>query len=523
MPDSAREEFTLEELDAADLLSRILDPKDDFNLERLAAMSFICLGCPGKATPVAIKPDMQVSPHFRIPQHKLGCDVDGYEKLVKSRSRKQVSTPTGFPVPYPSKLHLPLEREVVNEFSAHQPPSYIPQDDLLDRSKRHQPDKFHHHTVTSIKRLVRHFVSFPHPFDRRLPLDVPGVRGNTYAQIFQRLSHEIEACFGEPKIYFGKLLYTGIRFGDDRICLPLTDGLWENQRPVKTIFLEINATSLSQARRKVLQTEVKVCINDRHEQQRKYPNKRPKVEVWLFFLGQQDPTNEFRFRLLQEDHRLVHCVVSNSLQEEPTIINQPSESTSVPVQKETVAELQPPKVISSSSIPEASSQMPPESVEESANPVPEAPQSPEVQASPTIVEAPNIEVRETKATSLPVPSSVHEETTIELQRPEVVPEASIPKPSSPTQDEAIEDLVNPIPEILQPPKVKASSLDIKTETKGTRTTRSFEPLTKPPSQLPRKNRRSKRGKRKRWVRQSVTLAKKLFSSIKRLIQLFQGR
>lgn len=105
-----------------ELLRRVLDEEDPLDAYTVYTTQFICLSCEAIKKPVAIKPGMKLSPHFRLQgEHESGCDVDGYEQLVKSEQKRPVSSPTGFPVPYPNKLRLPILRRVTDSSTSQAP------------------------------------------------------------------------------------------------------------------------------------------------------------------------------------------------------------------------------------------------------------------------------------------------------------------------------------------------------------------------------------------------------------------
>ncbi len=97
----ARDKQTGQEVYAIDLRQQVLEQKDPIAsqkmLAQLTAKEYICLGCESFMTPVAIKPDMKVSPHFRIKkkeQHQENCHISRYDNLVQVgltdyNSRKQ--------------------------------------------------------------------------------------------------------------------------------------------------------------------------------------------------------------------------------------------------------------------------------------------------------------------------------------------------------------------------------------------------------------------------------------------------
>ncbi len=319
--DSARDKKTLQEVDALELLKRILNEEDPLDVNTVYTTEFICLGCNARKKPIALKPEMKLSPHFRLQdEHESGCDVDGYEQLIKKARKGSVSSERGFPVSYPNKLRLPVLRKVTNSNTS-QISSTNEYDDnsTLDTSEYQETGKNHDSTVTTIRRLVTHFTSFTHTNDRSLRLSVPGVEVKTYAEVFQKPRYQPTFYYNQTRIYFGKLFYNGILICNEGVRLPLTEGRWENKKPVENLYLEIDTRSWSKAQRQVFGREIQFYTEQIKEQR----SSDSKAQLWLFFLGQQNQDNNRKFRLLIEDYRLICFYISSCLQENYSNISIP--------------------------------------------------------------------------------------------------------------------------------------------------------------------------------------------------------
>ncbi len=317
MPDSARDLSTLDEVLATVLLQRVIDDNDPLSEDDLKAMEFICLACNARMTTIAIRPGMVVVPHFRVEdEHEAGCDVEGYEKLVKNRSKQSVSTSEGFPTRYPVKLRLPSDREVVDRSESGQSEIATCGSTTSGISSKKEGSRKPNWTVTSLRPLVKHFIGFPNFKDRCISLLVPGVEVETYGQVFQRLKFKDNCCYENTRIYFGRLQYSvSVSFTNNYVVLPFAEGEWEDvagrKSLVKQYFLKVNMTSWSKSKKQVLQREFEACIKQFKEKSRLDRAVRP----WLFFLGKQSlGSNEFQ--LLVDDHRLICCVTEANLQEE---------------------------------------------------------------------------------------------------------------------------------------------------------------------------------------------------------------
>lgn len=316
--DSARDKKTLEEVDALELLKRILNEEDPLDVNTVYTTVFICLGCNAIKKPIAIKPDMKLSPHFRLQdKHEPGCDIDGYEQLIKKGRKSPVSSEMGFPVSYPNKLRLPILRKVTDNINLQASVEAKYDDSALNSDEYQATGKNHNLTVTTIRRLVTHFTSFTHVKDRNLRLSVPGVEVKTYAEVFQKPRYQPDFYYNKTRIYFGKLFYNGILIYKEGVRLSLTEGRWENKKPVENLYLEIDTRSWSKAQKLVLEREIQFYT----EQIKKQRNSDLKVQLWLFFLGQQNSDNDRKFRLLIDDYRLICFHISNFLQENYSTIS----------------------------------------------------------------------------------------------------------------------------------------------------------------------------------------------------------
>ncbi|UJB72771.1 hypothetical protein HRE53_29615 (plasmid) [Acaryochloris sp. 'Moss Beach'] len=193
-------------VDAADLLNIVLDQSNKWTADDIRReFYFTCLACRVEMIPCAIGTNYKRVPYFRKPKktpHELGCDISGYEKLLNRKVRKRVSTPDGFPVPYPSKLVFVEEMDSSSEVAYSKPRSYRPE---------------HNYTATLIRTLVKHFIAFPDPVDRNLPLTVPVIGQSTYGEIFQRIQYLKGYNFQDLRIYYGQLMCEYVQITDTEI------------------------------------------------------------------------------------------------------------------------------------------------------------------------------------------------------------------------------------------------------------------------------------------------------------------
>ena len=289
------------QVDAADLLNIVLDQNNSWTAEEIRReFFFTCLACKVEMIPCAIGTNYKKSPYFKKPKkipHDLGCDISGYEKLLKRKVRKRVSTPEGFPVPYPSKLVFIEEIVPSGEATSSKPKEYKAE---------------HNYTATLIRTLVKHFIAFPDPVDRNLPLTVPVIGESTYGEIFQRVQYLDGYNFQDLKIYYGQLKYEDIKTTDTEIHLPIKTNLRRDSQSID-VSLEINISTLSQAHIKVIENDIQVCEKEYKKQKSKG---KVNFEPWLFFFGKRENNNSFRFQLIKDDFRMLCCITTDLLTEE---------------------------------------------------------------------------------------------------------------------------------------------------------------------------------------------------------------
>ena len=130
---------------------------------------FVCSGCFSKAIPCSYKPENLRRPHFKIESHGDDCDISKYKQLVKIGKKKKISTSSGFPLAYPSKLYLQdIDKRVIDIKEKENPQLGIPKNITSyqnDGTKSEVNDK-HHRTSSTIRPIVQHFIDFP--YDRSL-------------------------------------------------------------------------------------------------------------------------------------------------------------------------------------------------------------------------------------------------------------------------------------------------------------------------------------------------------------------
>lgn len=296
--DTARDKRTMEFVEAEEL----------WTMEHVDKDAYVCYGCSTQVHPASFdKEKNKRRPYFspRDKLHQPGCDVDGAEKIVARAKKERVTTPDGFPLPFPSKLILIDERPVVGggaaaggEGTAGREPS---KGGAGGPSKR-----LHHgHMVKTIRPACRAFVSFPN--DRyALPLEIPGLPGKTYAGVFKYVGSKKQ----EPLPMQRRLFYSAIRWkakaekSANFFEITLNAGEWDQaSREFKSLCkVRVDWSGWSTARRSSLELEFEVTRDEAIGQTKK----DSKVKGWCFFVGTQDAGDPTVFHV--DDRRLICCL-----------------------------------------------------------------------------------------------------------------------------------------------------------------------------------------------------------------------
>ncbi|MEF9481033.1 hypothetical protein [Ralstonia sp. 1B3] len=301
--DTARDKRTLALVEAEELWS----------MATVATDGFICRGCETQVFPASYdKSRNKKRPYFSlgpVNKHESGCDVDGEEKIVKRAKKERVGTPEGFPLPFPSKLTFSDDRPVVPG-GAGESEGQVRYKKEAQAGTRAVSGKHHGHTVKTVRPACRAFMNFP--FDRGyLPLAIPDVPGNTYANVFWYLGSKKPEFLKAPK----HLYYAAIRWTVDPVItethceLTLNAGEWDKEaNGYKSLSrVRINWSHWSQARRDSLIREFEATREEAAEEFRS----DSQTKGWIFFVGVQDSVDPEIF--LVDDYRLICCLAAKMI------------------------------------------------------------------------------------------------------------------------------------------------------------------------------------------------------------------
>jgi|GEM_PF-6044791 len=288
---------------------------------------FICLGCSAKAIPCSYRPENLRRPFFRIDSHMQNCDIFKYEELVKVAKKKQISTSSGFPLSYPSKLYLQNKNTTVidKEISTTNKEMkdvtrYIQNNDKTNVNTEH------HRTSSTIRPIVKHFINFP--YDRNISLILPMLNTelNTYRRIFKKIDtykidiEKFKSDYSNLKVYYIPLSVekNNIQVTDDIMSLKLLSGKDEkfhliinmlnwSTRKKSEVLNELQ--DLTDKSREIYSQKIKEFMikNNKNYQDISNEEKRNikiKETINLFFVGSLDSEDQYIFKLYNNDSRL---------------------------------------------------------------------------------------------------------------------------------------------------------------------------------------------------------------------------
>ncbi len=210
---------------------QIIDGEQLWHINPVDKHGYRCRGCGVIVNPVSYESHNKKRPHFKdFPSkpHESYCDIEGELKLIAKGREERVTNQNGFPGSFPSNLKLVDEKQKVDLI---QPmlgsESFSPgatQSKMLT-GKRHTK-----WTAGTIRPICRMFMNFP--YDRGLPLSIPGISGQTYDEVIKKLSSDI-ISYPTPHIFTAPLSWKKHDNIEGKIIVQLNCGLWEDNKLVK--------------------------------------------------------------------------------------------------------------------------------------------------------------------------------------------------------------------------------------------------------------------------------------------------
>ena len=307
-----------------------------FKIGKLDKDSFVCSGCLSKAIPCSFKPDNLRRPHFKVESHEENCDIFKYKQLLKVAKKQKITTASGFPLSYPSKLYLQdIDKRIVEKNNKEGITTGVPKNITSyqnDGIKTTLNEK-HHRTSSTIRPIVKHFIEFP--YDRSLSLQVPMLDSNlnTYNKVFKKINkYKID-----DKVFFEnyqnlKLYYVQLSVSDNNIelkgntlslkllidfndnyTLDINVENWSERKKSEVINELLDLTEekkelYSNAIKKIMKKENKSYKDITDEDRKKI---KIKENLFIFFVGFFDEDNKHSFKLYKDDYRLYYARLAN--------------------------------------------------------------------------------------------------------------------------------------------------------------------------------------------------------------------
>ncbi|MES2300134.1 MAG: hypothetical protein V4582_24080 [Pseudomonadota bacterium] len=293
--DSARDKPTGQIVDAEQLW--IIDPVEPEGYE--------CRGCGAAATPCSYRPENKVRPYFAAKSgHHTGCDVEGEEELVKRAKKQRVTARDGFPGSAPNRLELVDARAVAGPGGA---PGAAPgggggrlADGGENETRRHRA-----WAAQTIRPICRTFIKFP--FDRDLPLAIPGIDAATYQRVFKVLKSNEIMQYPERRLFYAPISWKAPSGHDDHLEILLSYGEWVDGKLVRPYRVKLDWSAWSAAKRRNVSNEIEVAQDEYMK-----AKKAGKIDKgYLFFIGKQDEGDPALFHV--DDHRLICCLVAEMI------------------------------------------------------------------------------------------------------------------------------------------------------------------------------------------------------------------
>jgi hypothetical protein len=293
--ESARDKNTGRIVDAEQLW--IIDPGEPLGYE--------CRGCGALATPCSYRPKNKVRPYFSVKDgHKSGCDVEGEVELVKRARKQRVSTREGFLSSFPNRLVLRDTRLVVGSNGT---PTVTTSAGGSRTSSEgvSETQRDRRWAAQTIRPICRTFVNYP--YDRDLPLAVPGIAAGNYQRVFRSLKGDQILEYPESRLFYAPISWKAPIEDDDQIEIQLSYGEWIERKLTRSYRVRMGWKDWSSATRNYVSREIETARLEYMAAKKR----GDKEKGWLFFIGRQDENEPALFHV--DDHRLVCCMVTEMI------------------------------------------------------------------------------------------------------------------------------------------------------------------------------------------------------------------
>nr|WP_314266771.1 hypothetical protein [uncultured Moellerella sp.] len=300
--ESARDKCTREIVEAEDLW--LLDSVD--------TGGYICWGCGITMYPAAWEKDKKVRAYFkkkRHTQHHHECDADAESTVIRQGQKESVrNILDSAPGLMPSGLKLIEQRPVVELGIAGDGSKSSSMRSVSSASgEGNSPERQSRRQVNSIRNICRAFIRFP--YDRRMSLNIPSIKGKTYSEVFKKLERKIQP-YPEPKIFYAELLWNKFAEYDEKLIIPLSGEWAEDEsgkhKPSRSYQIHLKWAGWSKAKRTVVRKELEAVRTEAQEAK----TKKLKDKAWVFFIGEQSSDSPETFYIT--DYRLI-CAIAGRI------------------------------------------------------------------------------------------------------------------------------------------------------------------------------------------------------------------
>lgn len=285
---------------------KIIEAEQLWLLSPINANDYLCRGCDATVTPCSYKPQNKKRPYFSAKQgHKIDCDVDGEIELVRRARKERIVIQDGFPTTFPKKLVLNDKRLVVAAISSIDPLHINEQQTAQHNNVVNVKNNEHCRTASTIRPICRAFINFP--FNRDLPLTIPGVLSNTYQYVFWSLKKNQIIFYSQSKVFYAPISWKALVTDGDYLDIQLNAGEWGEKCFSRSYKVRVNWKDWGTAKRNSVARELEIARLEAIEANKR----RDRQKGWLFFMGKQDSNDPAIFHV--EDHRLICCLVAEIL------------------------------------------------------------------------------------------------------------------------------------------------------------------------------------------------------------------
>ena len=288
---------------------RLVEAEELWNMPFVDRTGFICRGCAAPVFPASFTRDVNKRrPYFtlgKMSRHEAGCDVDGEEQLLHRAQRHRVGASDGFPLPFPSRVvfddthavEAPRDPAALALAAARSARLGMGAARGTGRGVR---QRFHGHTIKTIRPACRTFIQFPH--DREtLPLEIPGLPGRSYARLFHHLGKQAPAFLPlRRQLFYACLHWHAEPVLDESVCeLALEAG--RGAVPPAQCRLRVEWGGWSKSRRRSFLRELFAARTEVIE-----GRGSSDAQAWVFFIGTQSAADPALFSV--GDERFVCCL-----------------------------------------------------------------------------------------------------------------------------------------------------------------------------------------------------------------------